>query len=321
MRTKLYFVLGLIILASASAVAQNDFVIARSKTIDTEYTPKPKDFKTKSISWGEPDTECLSEPVTHGTWFRFYPNSRKVKVTLSAGLNWGTISDPLIYIAYLDTVDGMETLVQLGCRKVQGSVGDFNLEVTNLRPRRKHYMLIGADSPKLTFALYLTEKFIPTVQDEETNQAAEDNIQEEAFEKVTTEKQRAAMIIGRVRRIDAKPVSGFEVSLLNDDLELVSSANTDEFGIFKIYDVNPEKINLVRMEGDDSKLLVDMFLYNSEARIIGKPIYLGHRLHSFTARKEFFEQLAILTMKDVVVDVQRGQSSMAGKVVDKETIS
>jgi len=63
-------------------------------------------------------------PVTHGNWFKFYPNSRKIRVTLSAGMNWGTIADPLLCIGYLDTIDGLETLVELGCEKVQGGPGD-----------------------------------------------------------------------------------------------------------------------------------------------------------------------------------------------------
>jgi len=181
--------------------------------------------------------------------------------------------------------------------------------------------LIGADSKKVSYALYLTEKFTPIAKEAGESvkeDPVEENIQEEAFEEVD-KKPRTAMIIGRVRRLDAKPVAEFGVSLLNEDLAQQSTTKTDEFGIFKIYNIDPEKINLVRMEGDDTKLLVDMFLYNSEARIIGKPIYLGHRLHSFTARKEFHDQLAILSMKDVVVAVDRGESSMSGKVVDKET--
>lgn len=191
----------------------------------------------------------------------------------------------------------------------------------NLKPKRKHYLLIGADSKKVSYALYLTEKFTPIAKEAGESvkeDPVEENIQEEAFEEVD-KKPRTAMIIGRVRRLDAKPVAEFGVSLLNEDLAQQSTTKTDEFGIFKIYNIDPEKINLVRMEGDDTKLLVDMFLYNSEARIIGKPIYLGHRLHSFTARKEFHDQLAILSMKDVVVAVDRGESSMSGKVVDKET--
>ena len=181
--------------------------------------------------------------------------------------------------------------------------------------------MIGADSKKVSYALYLTEKFTPIAKEAGESvkeDPVEENIQEEAFEEVD-KKPRTAMIIGRVRRLDAKPVAEFGVSLLNEDLAQQSTTKTDEFGIFKIYNIDPEKINLVRMEGDDTKLLVDMFLYNSEARIIGKPIYLGHRLHSFTARKEFHDQLAILSMKDVVVAVDRGESSMSGKVVDKET--
>lgn len=173
----------------------------------------------------------------------------------------------------------------------------------------------------MSYALYLTEKFTPIAKEAGESvkeDPVEENIQEEAFEEVD-KKPRTAMIIGRVRRLDAKPVAEFGVSLLNEDLAQQSTTKTDEFGIFKIYNIDPEKINLVRMEGDDTKLLVDMFLYNSEARIIGKPIYLGHRLHSFTARKEFHDQLAILSMKDVVVAVDRGESSMSGKVVDKET--
>lgn len=320
MRLKLFLILLLFTLLNANAFSQSDFVISGSKTIDTEYTPKPKDFKTKNLSWGELQSDCITEPVTHGNWFKFYPNSRKLRVTLSAGMNWGTIADPLIYIAYLDTINDLEILVELGCEKVTGALGDYSLEILNLKPKRKHYLLIGADAKKLTYALYLTEKFTPTAKDveEPAVEPAEENIQEEAFEKVD-KKPRTAMIIGRVRRVDAKPVEAFGVSLLNDDLAQQSTTKTDEFGIFKIYDVDPEKINLVRMEGDDTKLLVDMFLYNSEARIIGKPIYLGHRLHSFTARKEYYDQLAILSMKDVVVDVDRGESSMSGKVVDKET--
>jgi hypothetical protein len=219
MRLKLFLILLLFTLLNANAFSQSDFVISGSKTIDTEYTPKPKDFKTKNLSWGELQSDCITEPVTHGNWFKFYPNSRKLRVTLSAGMNWGTIADPLIYIAYLDTINDLEILVELGCEKVTGALGDYSLEILNLKPKRKHYLLIGADAKKLTYALYLTEKFTPTAKDveEPAVEPAEENIQEEAFEKVD-KKPRTAMIIGRVRRVDAKPVEAFGVSLLNDDL-------------------------------------------------------------------------------------------------------
>ena len=106
----------------------------------------------------------------------------------------------------------------------------------NLKPKRKHYLLIGADSKKVSYALYLTEKFTPIAKEAGESvkeDPVEENIQEEAFEEVD-KKPRTAMIIGRVRRLDAKPVAEFGVSLLNEDLAQQSTTKTDEFGIFKI---------------------------------------------------------------------------------------
>ena len=109
------------------------------------------------------------------------------------------------------------------------------------------------------------------------------------------------------------------MALLNDGLEETTSTTTDEYGVFKIEGIDPSSINLVRTSQDDANVLIDMFIYNRDGNIIGKPISLGHNLFSFQANEPESNQLKILTDQDMVVMVKRGMSTMTGKVVDRET--
>lgn len=128
-----------------------------------------------------------------------------------------------------------------------------------------------------------------------------------------------AMILGRLRDASGKVLVNTKVLLMNDDLQQVQEVTTDEYRGFRFEGVNPDKINLVKMTKDDSKWMIDMYMYDEDFEVIGKPIPLGHRLHSFKARDDYFRDLRILTENDVFVDVEQGGSYMTGKVVDKET--
>jgi len=96
------------------------------------------------------------------------------------------------------------------------------------------------------------------------------------------------------------------LALLNDGLEETTSTTTDEYGVFKIEGIDPSSINLVRTSQDDANVLIDMFIYNRDGNIIGKPISLGHNLFSFQANEPESNQLKILTDQDMVVMVKRG---------------
>ncbi|MEX2595395.1 MAG: OmpA family protein [Salibacteraceae bacterium] len=303
-------------------IAQDEFVITRPKDLKVEYTPKPRDFKTKSISWGEMDSKCRKSVITHGNWFKIYPVISKLRITVSTGFNWGDISDPYVYVGYLDTVKGYESLVEVACDQFQGAQGDFALEVFDLVPDTKYYLLIGGDAKKLRYGLHLTQRFGDDTVPEPNNNAENTvNASSKSGEEQAKDQNQNgdALIIGRVRDINGEIVEDFDLMLLNDDLEQTQEVKTDEYGGFRFTGINPNIINLIKAGGDDSELIIDLFLYDEDGQIIGKPISLGHRLMSFKARKDYFNELAILSEKDVFVDVERGGSSMAGKVVDKET--
>ncbi|MEQ9186849.1 MAG: hypothetical protein RLP15_03880, partial [Cryomorphaceae bacterium] len=312
--------------------AQSGFVINKAKSIKSEYTPVPKDFKTRNISWGAVNEFCASDSVEYGAWYKFYPLTDQLKVTISTGFNWGNLEDPLIYVAYLDTVNEVETLLPLGCEYFPGSQGDFALEVFGLHPKRKHFLLIGAKAKKQKFALYLTERFEARSPAEEPIAVEEDAVEmteeiaEQQSDSTTTFDtsiqepiETGVMIIGRLRKRNGKPIPAMDVELLNDDLEETATVTTDESGVFKIKGVDPDRVNLVRMGKEDANLLVDMFIYDKSGNIIGKPISLGHGMYTFKRSEPTTNLLKVLTDKDLVVMVKRGKSSMTGKVVDRET--
>ncbi|NQV54143.1 MAG: hypothetical protein HQ500_13235 [Flavobacteriales bacterium] len=330
---------AILLFSTLFVFGQADFVINKSKILKTEYTPVPKDFETKKISWGAVGSFCASDSIHYGAWFRVYPAGNQLKVTVSTGFNWGNISDPLIYVAYLDTVNGFEILEPLGCERFVGAQGDYAIEVFGMHPKKKHFMLIGANAKKEKFALYLTERFQPSIDVEEVpTEVAEEadnskeigNVNPVKVEEITpsgksellskvTAMEEGAMIIGRVRKRNGKPISDFDLALLNDGLEETANVTTDEYGVFKMDDIDPSDINLVRIAQDDANILIDMFIYNRDGSIIGKPISLGHNLFSFKANDPESKRLRILTDQDLVVMVKRGKSTMTGKVVDRET--
>jgi outer membrane protein OmpA-like peptidoglycan-associated protein len=326
----------LLLNGNPTLIAQTGYIFTGAKNIKPEHVPKPRDFKLKAISWGEMDSKCRTEVVQYGNWFKVYPVISKLQITIGTGLTFGTIADPYIYVGYIDTINGVETLVEHKCGKYQGDMGQFRLEVFNLKPERLYYLFIGGTADKQTYELQLTQRFSPEnppdlVEPEKkldntaTNETAEAGGQ--ASETATTTQQPqiqiqpegTAIIIGRIRDASGNPIKNKKVMLLNDDLQQVQEVATDAYGGYRFEGVNPDRINLVKMSGDDSQWLIDMFMYDDNFDVIGKPISLGHRLHSFKARKDYFSELAILTQEDVFVDVTHGMSYMSGKVVDRET--
>lgn len=177
-----------------------------------------------------------------------------------------------------------------------------------MRPRMKHCILVGSAGKKEQFALYLTEKFEPTleetVSEEEVSEEETVSTEDDEVKSAALILQGDAMIIGRVRKRNGKACKGFDVALLDDDLQELSNVTTDESGVFRIDGVDPKNMNLVRMSADDDKIQVDMFLYDKDANIIGKPVSLGHRLHSFKAGSSSpMSQFNVLTEQDLVVMV------------------
>jgi outer membrane protein OmpA-like peptidoglycan-associated protein len=326
---KLLFLLASFFMFVTYAHAQADFIFTKAKSIETEHRYKPREFKTNELSWGEMDSECRDEVITHGNWFKLYPKTSILKVEVYIGMTDGTLADPYIYVGYMDTINGIPTIVEMACKKYQGTVGKFDLEVYNLKNMRLHYLLIGGSAKKQTFALNLTQRFdpenLPPVEEPEEDEAPipSENAAEMPEEGKPSEPEiqpeGQAMILGRLRDAQGNTLTNTKVMLLNDDLQQVQEVVTDEYGGFRFEGVNPDKINLVKMSKDDSKWLIDMFMYDEDFEVIGKPIPLGHRLHSFKARDDYFRDLRILTENDVFVDVEQGGSYMTGKVVDKET--
>lgn len=328
--------LALLFFSSTIFYAQTGYIFTGAKNIKPEHAPKPRDFKLKAVSWGEMDSKCRTEVVQYGNWFKVYPVNSKLQITIGTGLTFGTITDPYIYVGYIDTINGIETLIEHKCDKFQGDMGQFRLEVFNLKPERLYYLFIGGTADKQTYELQLTQRFSPSTPQEPVesvpasassaaNQAVEAKSQENEAPittpqpKIQIQPDGTAIIIGRIRDDNGNPLKNKKVMLLNDDLQQVQEVATDAYGGYRFEGVNPDRINLVKMSADDSQWLIDMFMYDENFDVIGKPISLGHRLHSFKARKDYFSDLAILTQEDVFVEVTYGMSYMSGKVVDRET--
>ena len=63
---------AILIFSTIAVLGQANFVINKSKVLKTEYTPVPRDFKTKKISWGAVGSFCASDSIHYGAWFRVY---------------------------------------------------------------------------------------------------------------------------------------------------------------------------------------------------------------------------------------------------------
>ncbi len=183
--------------------------------------------------------------------------------------------------------------------------------------------------------MYLTEKFDSTPEEEQKEpdeerqtEVTSDSDQENATGDDATVSQDpeialtgSAVIMGRLRKRNGKPLEAFEGSLLNDNLRELANVLTDDRGVFRINGVDQNAMNLIRMSEDDDNLLIDIFLYDSKGNILANSVPLGHRMHRFLSRQtgKSFPALSILTERELVVMVKQGKSSMIGKVVDRET--
>ncbi|MBT7688949.1 MAG: OmpA family protein [Flavobacteriales bacterium] len=292
--------------------AQEDYVIGAPKSIKAEQTPKPKQFKTKDLSWGALDSKCKTTVVKSGKWFKFYPLSRKLRIRVSTGMNWGDLTFPFIYIGRIDTVEGIEILKEVSCQKATDEQGDFVLDVYGIERDKKYLVLIGGSGGEETFALNLTHRF-------SSPEPEKAKVEEPEKPKKVEIDPSKARIFGRIKGPDKKPLQGFEVELLSDDLVVVDEYTTYAQGVYRFFNIDPHSILLVRMTEDDADLDIKMFLYDHKGQVIGKARKLGHRMYSFHPRDHFFRQITVLTAKDVVVDVTQNESGMGGKVVDRET--
>ncbi len=304
-------------------LAQSDYEIVSARKVKMGYEAFPRDVRAEGLKWTGLDHSCLNT-VAQGNWFDLKFKGDRMQFTVHTGGRFGDTSDPGIYLGKVVTDRGARSLEEVKCIQHQGDEGSFHLQATALDPEASYFLLVTAPKEGMSYAISTTTSFGLETQkvEEEDPIPSETATQEQASsQKINpaVQPEGQAMILGRLRDASGKVLVNTKVLLMNDDLQQVQEVTTDEYRGFRFEGVNPDKINLVKMTKDDSKWMIDMYMYDEDFEVIGKPIPLGHRLHSFKARDDYFRDLRILTENDVFVDVEQGGSYMTGKVVDKET--
>lgn len=281
---------------------QTSYNTGRADKVGAEWKPMPRNFQTSELDWGGVKSECTDSKVMYGKWFRVSVKTEQVQFSVHTGGKMGDIGFPYIYFGQVkDSPDG-RYLEEIACFQAEEEFGVFPIQANGLDKKGEYYALVGGEEKGEWFAISVTEKF--QYVEPEAPAEAETNL---------------VSIMGRVRDENGKSRAGVEVSLLDDQNELITSAKTNDQGMFRFEKLPPEKIYLARIEAEEPHLEVDIYLYDQEGHISESATKIGENLYAFGSESSGFGELQLLKERDWSIDVKRDKSGIVGRVVDAET--
>ncbi|MBT4703876.1 MAG: OmpA family protein [Flavobacteriales bacterium] len=295
----------IILLLSSSAllgIGQSNYKTGKADNVKAEWKPMPQNsFFTSELEWGGVASECTDTKIMYGKWFRVNVSSDKVQFTVHTGDKMGDLKAPYVYLGKVkETPDG-RIIEELSCTKAEEDYGEFSVQAKDLNKKGEYYALVGGADKGERFVISVTEKFVYQAPAEEAPESNE------------------VTIMGRVRDEYGKSREGVEVSLLDDENKLISSAKTNSQGMFRFEKLAPLKVYLARIEAEEPKLEVDIYLYDGEGHISETATKIGDKLYAFSSESSDFNQLQLLKERDWTIDVKRDKSGIMGRVVDAAT--
>jgi outer membrane protein OmpA-like peptidoglycan-associated protein len=285
--------------------AQFDYQIPKgvSEGVKHKYQMPPNSFATKELPWGSIASECAEEPVKAGLWLAVKVKSGQTRITITSTGKKGGVESPTLFFTEVISDKKGRRLSEIKCVKFDGLQKEYSIEATGLNPEGEYFMLLGTNVKGQRFGIEVTEKFAP--------KSTEQNVE--------TAIQKTHSIVGRVRQKDGSPKRGVRISLLNGLMKKVTETETADDGSFVFEKLPKDEVFLTRLEEEDTDLLVDVFLRNSEGEVTSRATKVGDNMFGFGADSDSFKDLKLLTELDWKINVIKGKMGVSGRVVDAAT--
>lgn len=297
--------LSLILIAVALTLpAQSEYKIESADKVKTGHKVFPANFFTAELPWGAVKSMCLDGPVKYGKWLKLNPKTDQVTFTVFTGKPNGNIEAPIVYIGEVVTGPKGSTLKELKCKAfAQNEPEEYSLSVKGLKDDGVYFVLVASEEPRASFAIEITGEYF---SDPEPL-----SIKEEVAE-IT-----AHSISGKVtRKSTGKGISDHKVELLDLNMNIIKSVQTDSEGAFKFEKLPPEEVYLTRIEEEDPDLHVHAFRFDHEGLAIQKASRVGERIFGFPTLEGAFKELLLLSDDDWQLNSKSGKVGIVGRLVD-----
>ncbi|GAB4381453.1 MAG: hypothetical protein Kow0075_13190 [Salibacteraceae bacterium] len=285
--------------------AQENFKI---KGLNISESKRPEEgklmFTIDRLPWGGVASDCIHQNVELGAWLIYKPKSDHATIIVRTGKGWGDLEKPVIYVGEVANIGGREMLKQVTCSTAKEGATELRVGIENLTPKKAYYVLVTDDNAEQG------QRFSAQITDEHTPMAVHT---------APEERTSAPYILGRVTTGDGKPKPGVAVSLLKEDLSPLHKSITDARGEFKFERLPVDVPVITRVEEDDTDLNVELYLFDGNGQIKERAVRIGNQLYGFGASSDDFVQLVLLTPGDWTLNVRKGTTGFAGRVVDAQT--
>jgi outer membrane protein OmpA-like peptidoglycan-associated protein len=295
----------LMLLLGNKGYSQYDYQIPKgsAELVNSKYKVDPMFFETKKLSWGAVESKCLESPVEFGMWLKVDVKTNQTKVSIQTLGKSGNLDSPTLFFSKVEQNSKGRRLTELKCKQFSSLEKEYAIEMTGLNPETEYYMLIAANGLGQRFGVVVTEKFEPTPEQAE----------------VKAEVAKSQSIVGRVRQKDGTTKKGVRVSLLNGVMQKVAETTTEEDGTFKFERLPQEEVFLTKIEEEDTELLADIFLKNTDGQVTARATRIGTNLFGFGADSDAFNDLKLLASADWTMNVAEGKTGVTGRIVDANT--
>lgn len=269
------------------------------------FLTQRNDHWVEKIRWGQVLSECVSPAgVEWGKWFTLKPKMPEATIRVKFTDEWGDLSGAIVYVGSKRTHKGQEILTELKCEKALPGQKEIILSFNDLVPKQEYYILVGSETANKRdrFTIHVWTEYI-----------------ESQTELTENPKTQEDYVSGRVRDKSGKGKADILVSVLDKSNKPIETASTDSKGSFTFKKLPIDVAPIIRIEEDDTKLTVDLFLFGNDGKVKEKATRLGKSLYGFGADESGFTQLRLLSERDWAMNVASGKTGVMGRVVDAET--
>lgn len=300
------FILSLFILLSAvsTVFGQYDYQIPKgsAEAVNGKYKVDPVFFTTKKLVWGNVESSCISQNVEFGFWLKVEVKSGQTKVSITNLADKNSIDKPTLYLGKVENTSQGRRLTEIKCVKFDQTSKNYALEATGLNAETEYFLLIAGSKLGERFGVEVTEKFTPTSESI-----------------LDVKKEPTVSIVGRVRDKNGNSKAGVRVTLLNGLMQKVSNTASGTDGSFSFEKLPQDEVFITKIEEEDPELQIDIFLKNAEGTIVSRATKIGGNMFGFGASEDSFTDLKLLTSMDWALNVAKGKTGIAGRVVDANT--
>ncbi len=266
---------------------------------------QPLRRSTGSLSWAKVLSPCVKPGgLEVGTWFEYRPKSPQATIRVRVSGVMGNMTEPILYMGVNKPHKGQDLLTELDCVKAEKGQTEILLSFNDLTPKETYFILVGSETANKN------DSYTIHVWTAYTDLAKAEDLSESASE---------TYVSGRVRDKSGTGKSGVLISILDKSNKPLETAKSDSKGTFTFKKLPIDSKPIIRIEEDDTELIVDLFLFGSDGKVKEKATRVGNNMYGFGADEDHFTQLRLLSDRDWSLNVEKGKTGVTGRVVDSES--